>query len=181
MGAVDSMSGGREASLASHTPAAGSGARLMLFRARGCVLALSLDAVEGVFDLVPEADGARARVPEGGSVPLVDWSSLTGVPVGAAEAAPGEVVVVATGTGVVGMAVERCLGARRVSLTASRPLPTRLVDGRGSPACLLLRVDGRPVFLLEPRVLGGAARLEAPEAGSPTNHRSEEAAAAAGD
>jgi chemotaxis protein histidine kinase CheA len=149
----------------------------MLFRSRDCVLALSLDTVEGVFDLVAEADGARARLPEGGSVPLVDWSSLTGVPVPSGAPAPGEVVVVATGSGPVGLAVERCLGSRRVSLTSSRPVPTRLVDGRGAPACLLLRMDGRPVFLLEPRALGGAARLDLPDAAAAAGSTGGETAA----
>jgi chemotaxis protein histidine kinase CheA len=137
----------------------------MLFRTRDCVLALSLDAVEGVFPLSLAPGGMRARLPEGGSVPLVDWSSLTSVPVAGDAPAPGEVVVVATASGPVGLSVDRCLGTRRISLTATRPLPTRLVDGRGSPACLLLRIDGRPVFLLEPRALGGAARLELAEVG----------------
>jgi hypothetical protein len=140
----------------------------MLFRTRGCLLALSLESIEGVFDLVLESGDNRARMPEGGSIPIVDWCSLTGVPIDDAEPPPGEVVVVNTSAGLVGLPVERCLGARRVSLTASQPMPTLLVDGRGSPACLLLRIEGRPVFLLEPRVLGGAARLEAPVLAAPS-------------
>lgn len=139
----------------------------MLFRTRGCLLALSLEAIEGVFELVLDPGGNRARLPDGSSVPLVDWSSLTGVPVQDADPAPAEVAVVSTTGGLVALPIERCLGARRVSLTAALPVPTLLVDGRGSPACLLLRIEGRPVFLLEPRVLGGAARLETPKVAVP--------------
>jgi hypothetical protein len=161
----------------------------MLFRTRGCLLALSLEAVEGVFELVPDSGGHRARLPEGGSIPLIDWSSLTGVPVVEADPLSTEVVVVHTSVGLVGLPIERCLGARRVSLTASSPVPTLLVDGRGSPACLLLRIEGRPVFLLEPRALGGAARLDAPKlaatplpgtAASSAIHGSDDAVAAIG-
>ena len=141
----------------------------MLFRARGCVVALSLDAVEGVFESAVEPGSHEARLPDGTAVPLVDWSSLTDTPVADGEPDPTEAVVVATGAGAVGLAVERCLGTRRVSLAASRPIPTRLVDDRGAPACLLLRIDSRPIFLLEPRALAGAARLDlspAAESGS---------------
>jgi hypothetical protein len=171
VGVVRFMVGGREGT--GH-PATAASTRLMLFRTRGCLLALSLEAVEGVFELVLDSGGSRARLSDGSSVPLVDWSSLTGVPVAEGDAVPAEVAVVSTTGGLVGLPIERCLGARRVSLTAAWPVPTLLVDGRGSPACLLLRIEGRPVFLLEPRVLGGAARLEtrkvanAPAGGAPS-------------
>lgn len=137
----------------------------MLFRTRGCVVAFSLDAVEGVFESAIEPGAQEARLPDGTAIPLVDWSSLSDTPVADGEPDPTEAVVVATGAGAVAFAVERCLGTRRVSLAASRPIPTRLVDERGAPACLLLRIDSRPVFLLEPRALAGVARLDLSPAG----------------
>lgn len=130
-----------------------SGIRLMLVRAHGCRICVALDAVEGIFDVGPGAAAASsATLAHGTTVPLLDWGDVTGVPPGAEEPS-GQIMVLRTPGGPVGLRIDACLGVRSVSLARTPPMPTRLRDAAGSPLCFLLMLDGRPHLMLEPRGL----------------------------
>lgn len=130
-----------------------NGIRLMLVRAHGCRICVALDAVEGIFDVGTGAAAASsATLAHGTTVPLVDWGDVTGVPAGAEEPS-GQIMVLRTPGGPVGLRIDACLGVRSVSLARTPPMPTRLRDATGSPLCFLLMLDGRPHLMLEPRGL----------------------------
>ncbi len=130
-----------------------NGIRLMLVRAHGCRICVALDAVEGIFDVGTGAAAASsATLAHGTTVPLVDWGDVTGVPAGAEEPS-GQIMVLRTPGGPVGLRIDACLGVRSVSLARPPPMPTRLRDATGSPLCFLLMLDGRPHLMLEPRGL----------------------------
>jgi chemotaxis protein histidine kinase CheA len=130
-----------------------SGIRLMLVRAHGCRIGVALDAVEGIFDVGAGAAAATtATLTNGTTVPLVDWGDVTGVGAGADEPS-GQIMVLRTPNGPIGLRIDACLGMRSVSLARTPPMPTRLRDASGSPLCFLLMLDGRPHLMLEPRGL----------------------------
>lgn len=130
-----------------------NGIRLMLVRAHGCRICVALDAVEGIFDVGAGAAAASsATLAHGTTVPLVDWGDVTGVGAGAEEPS-GQLMVLRTPGGPIGLRIDACLGVRSVSLARTPPMPTRLRDAAGSPLCFLLMLDGRPHLMLEPRGL----------------------------
>lgn len=130
-----------------------NGIRLMLVRAHGCRIGVALDAVEGIFDVGAGAAAATsATLANGTTVPLVDWGDVTGVGAGAEEPS-GQIMVLRTPSGPIGLRIDACLGMRAVSLARTPPMPTRLRDASGSPLCFLLMLDGRPHLMLEPRGL----------------------------
>ena len=125
----------------------------MLVRAHGCRICVALDAVEGIFDVGAGAAAASsATIAHGTTVPLVDWGDVTGVEPGAEEPS-GQIMVLRTPGGPIGLRIDTCLGVRSVSLARTPPMPTRLRDAAGSPLCFLLMLDGRPHLMLEPRGL----------------------------
>lgn len=129
------------------------GIRLMLVRAHGCRIGVALDAVEGIFDIgAGAATATSATLANGTTVPLVDWGDVTGVGAGAEEPS-GQIMVLRTPNGPIGLRIDACLGMRAVSLSRTPPMPTRLRDAAGSPLCFLLMLDGRPHLMLEPRGL----------------------------
>jgi chemotaxis protein histidine kinase CheA len=136
-----------------------NGIRLMLVSAHGCRICVALDAVEGIFDVGAGAAAAStATLAHGTTVPLVDWGDVTGVGAGAEEPS-GQIMVLHTPAGPVGLRIDACLGMRSVSLARTPPMPTRLRDANGGPLCFLLMLDGRPHLMLEPR--GLVTRLSA--------------------
>jgi hypothetical protein len=128
------------------------GVRLMLVRADGCRICVALDAVEGIFDLEGEERRSTLALPNGGTVPIVDWGQVTGV-AGEGDGGGRQVMVLRADGRLVGLRVDACLGVRSVSLARTPPMPTRLVDGNGQPLCFLLMLDARPHLMLEPRGL----------------------------
>ena len=129
--------------------------RLMLVVADGCRVGVALDSVDGVYDLLRADAPDSARLPDGLAIPLVAWNEVAGVPPPALAVEAQHVMVVRTASGPIGFAADACLGVRDVSF-AKPPLPTSLVGSSGDPLCLLLSLDRRPHFLLDPRALADA-------------------------
>ena len=144
--------------------------RLMLVVADGCRVGVALDSVEGVYDLLRADAPDCARLPDGAAIPLVAWSEIAGVPPAAQSPEAPHVMVVRTASGPIGFAADACLGVRDVSF-ARPPLPTALVAASGDPLCLLLSLDRRPHFLLDPRALADtlAARAKTNPQGTAIN------------
>lgn len=127
---------------------------LLLVEAAGCRIALRAELVEEVLEPHDGEDaGGGGHGPEpthGGEERTVQWGELLGLP--SARRTPLRVVL-RTPAGRAGLAADRFLGIRRVPLAATDPRPTLLLSRAGRPACHLLCVEGRPVFLLDPGIL----------------------------
>ena len=117
---------------------------MLVVRADGCSLCLPLDAVVNVIE-----HGAETELP--GEVRT--WSGIAGLEATSGGGSTTATVSLHSTAGIAGLAIEKCVGVREVSLRENTPIPTQLVDGSGSPLCHLLLLDGQPHFLLEPRAL----------------------------
>jgi hypothetical protein len=134
--------------------------RVVVLLADGCRVCIGIEALEGVYDAPGDREHDCAVLPDGRSVPLIDWRDVTQSEVSSDVSPPPRRVcgVLRTKAGALALAADACAGIRELSFVAAPPSPTRLEDPDGEPLCFFFQLDGAPHFLLEPEAVVQAAK-----------------------